>query len=145
MNELGECYICTLESAPLSPCDCINMYLHYNCQIKLIHEKGEKCTVCLKEFNNVEVITKINYYYTFHTKSAFCMIILGINIGGAGLFEIYLYSFSNIRSIFVLVIGNLFLVISFSIGIMMYRIIKQLIITNRFYEIKIERIINLKT
>ena len=78
MNELGECYICTLESAPLSPCDCINMYLHYNCQIKLIHEKGEKCTVCLKEFNNVEVITKINYYYTFHTKSAFCMIILGI-------------------------------------------------------------------
>ena len=76
VNKLGECYICTLESAQLSPCNCKNMYLHYQCQIKLIHEKGEKCSVCLEDFNNVEIFTKVKYYYSHRTKTVFCMIFL---------------------------------------------------------------------
>ena len=108
MSELGECYICALDSAPLSRCNCRNMYLHYHCQIKLIHEKGEKCTVCLVDYNNVEVYTKVKYVYSWQTKSAFIMIILDVGIGVMGLYEIYLYSFSNEIPILILIIGNLF-------------------------------------
>ncbi len=144
MNELGECYICALDSAPLSPCNCRNMYLHYHCQIKLIHEKGEKCSVCLEEFNNVDVYTKVKYVYSWQTKSAFIMIILDVGISVMGLYEIYLYSFSNGHPFFILIIGNLFLAMSFILAIMMYRTLKQLRISGRYYEIKSERIINLK-
>ena len=79
MSELGECYICALDSAPLSPCNCRNMYLHYHCQIKLIHEKGEKCSVCLEEFNNVYVFTKVKYCYSWQTKTAFGMIFIELH------------------------------------------------------------------
>ena len=144
MNELGECYICALDSAPLSPCNCRNMYLHYHCQIKLIHEKGEKCSVCLVDYNNVEVYTKVKYVYSWQTKSAFIMIILDVGIGVMGLYEIYLYSFSNEIPILILIIGNLFLAMSFILAIMMYRTLKQLRLSGRYYEIKSERIINLK-
>jgi len=144
MNELGECYICALDSAPLSPCNCRNMYLHYHCQIKLIHEKGEKCSVCLEEFNNVDVYTKVKYVYSWQTKSAFIMIILDVGISVMGLYEIYLYSFSNGHPFFILIIGNLFLAMSFILAIMMYRTLKQLRLAGRYYEIKSERIINLK-
>ena len=141
MSELGECYICALDSAPLSPCNCRNMYLHYHCQIKLIHEKGEKCSVCLVDYNNVEVYTKVKYCYSWQTKSAFIMIILDVGIGVMGLYEIYLYSFSNEIPIFILIIGNLFLAMSFILAIMMYRTLKQLRLAGRYYEIKSERII----
>lgn len=144
MSELGECYICALDSAPLSPCNCRNMYLHYQCQIKLIHEKGEKCSVCLVEFNNVDVYTKVKYVYSWQTKSAFIMIIIDVGIGVMGLYEIYLYSFSNGHPFIILIIGNLFLAMSFILAIMMYRTLKQLRLAGRYYEIKSERIINLK-
>lgn len=144
MSELGECYICALDSAPLSPCNCRNMYLHYHCQIKLIHEKGEKCSVCLEEFNNVDVYTKVKYVYSWQTKTAFGMIFLDVGIGVMGLYEIYLYSFSNEIPILILIIGNLFLAMSFILAIMMYRTLKQLRLAGRYYEIKSERIINLK-
>lgn len=145
MNELGECYICSLDSAPLSPCNCRNMYLHYHCQIKLIHEKGEKCSVCLVDYNNVEVYTKVKYVYSRQTKSAFIMIILDLGIGVVGLFEIYLFSFANGQPLFTLIIGNIFLLMSFVLGIMMYKTLRQLRISGHYYEIKRERIINLKT
>ena len=146
MSELGECYICALDSAPLSPCNCRNMYLHYHCQIKLIHEKGEKCSVCLVDYNNVEVYTKVKYVYSRQTKSAFIMIILDLGIGVAGLYEIYLFSFANgHHPLFILIIGNIFLLISFILAIMMYKTLRQLRISGRYYEIKNKRIINLKT
>jgi|TARA_Y100000389_G_scaffold353_1_gene331 hypothetical protein len=120
------------------------MYLHYHCQIKLIHEKGEKCSVCLEEFNNVDVYTKVKYVYSWQTKSAFIMIILDVGIGAMGLYEIYLFSFSNGHPLFILIMGNIFLLMSFILGIMMYRTLKQLRVAGRYYEIKSERIINLK-
>ena len=145
MSELGECYICVLDMAPLSPCNCKNMYLHYHCQIKLIHEKGQKCSVCLVDYNNVEVYTKVKYVYSWQTKSVFIMIILDLGIGFVGLYEIYLFFFANGHPLFILIIGNIFLIISFVLAIMMYKTLRQLCISGDYYEIKSERIINLKT
>jgi hypothetical protein len=144
MSELGECYICTLDSAPFSPCNCKNMYLHYKCQIKLIHEKGEKCSVCLENFNNVDVYTKVKYVYSWQTKSAFFMIILDFGIGTMGLYEIYLFIFFYRNQILVLIMGNIFLLISFILTIIMYKILNQLRASHHYYEIKTQKIINLK-
>ena len=46
-ENLGECYICTLNDAPKSPCNCKNMFLHYECQKNIIMKKNNKCSVCL--------------------------------------------------------------------------------------------------
>ena len=145
MSELGECYICALDSAPLSPCNCRNMYLHYHCQIKLIHEKGEKCSVCLVDYNNVEVYTKVKYCYSRQTKTTFGMIFIDVGIACLGIYEILLYCTLDGNHLIILILGGIFLAKSFIIGVMMYRRLKQLRVAGRYYEIKNERIINLKT
>ena len=73
------------------------------------------------------------------------MIILDLDIGVVGLFEIYLFSFANGQPLFTLIIGNIFLLMSFVLGIMMYKTLRQLRISGHYYEIKREKIINLKT
>ena len=143
-NELGECYICTLDSAPLSPCNCRNMYLHYQCQIKLIHEKGEKCSICLEEFNNVNVYTKVKYYYSWRLKSVFFIVILNVGMLGVGVYEIMLYLTLDDDELILLILGILFILKGIILGILIYKAIKQLYLSDKFYEIKNERIITLK-
>ena len=58
INISGECYICSLENAPLSPCKCKNMFIHEKCQIKSIRRlKNLNCTVCKGEYTNIKVRT----------------------------------------------------------------------------------------
>lgn len=144
MNELGECYICTLEFAPLSPCNCKNMYLHYNCQIKLIHENDDKCSVCLEKFNNVEVITKVKYYYSFQTKITFYMLFFNFLLTGTAIYEFFLYFYLNKNNIIIFISGNLLLAFSLIIITLVYIRIINLRASGNFYIIKNERIINLK-
>ncbi len=144
MTQLGECYICTLESAPLSPCNCKNMYLHNNCQIKLMQEKGQKCSICLEEFNNIQVFTKVKYCYSSETKTTFFMMVLDIGMGCLGIYEIVLYLILEKNHLILLVLGGVFLINSFTFGIFINKTIQYLHNTNQFYEITNEKIINLK-
>ena len=58
----GECYICLKPNAPISPCLCKNMYLHIDCQKKLVDSlNNEKCSVCKSEYNNIQVVVKRKY------------------------------------------------------------------------------------
>ena len=145
MSELGECYICTLDSAPLSPCNCKNMYLHYKCQINLIHNKGEKCSICLTEFNNVEVFTTVKYYYTWKAKTSIFILVLDVVMGGFGSYKILLYLTSQVNHVIIFIIGLIFLAESSIIGILISKAIIRLHETDDFYHIINQKIINLKT
>ena len=144
MSELGECYICALDSAPLSPCNCRNMYLHYHCQTKLIHEKGEKCSVCLVEYNNVDVYTKVKYVFSWQAKSAFFMIFLDVGMACLGIYEILLYFTLDGNHLIILILGESFIALSLILALLMIKTVKDLRLSGRLYEIKSERIINLK-
>lgn len=65
------------------------------------------------------------------------MIILDLGIGVVGLYEIYLFSFANGHPLFILIIGNIFLLMSVILGVMMYRTLKQLRVAGRYYEKKV--------
>jgi hypothetical protein len=43
---MADCYICMEECYTLSPCKCVNMYLHEDCYAKLLAYDNDSCKIC---------------------------------------------------------------------------------------------------
>ena len=69
------CYVCYEECQKLSACECKYIYLHDNCQLKIIKSLNSTvCTVCKHEYKNVHQIDK--HRYTRYNKNCWYMIML---------------------------------------------------------------------
>ncbi len=61
----NECYICCESGAPKSCCDCKNIYLHSQCQLKMVTElKDCKCRICKKNYKNIIVFKEKKHKLT---------------------------------------------------------------------------------
>lgn len=131
---LGECYICAENNAPLSRCDCKNMYIHNNCLIKLIENKGSKCSVCLKEYNNITVITIEKKRISRKGKIIFFLVFLNINILIISIYELFVYIYVD-SSDFVLTLTIIFFIFSIMFASYLSKFTSDLINNNDFYKI----------
>lgn len=88
----GECYVCTGLNAPLSSCNCKNMYLHENCQLLVIKKLNtHNCTICKQPYNNINITVKTRYRLTKDGAFILLLIIIFISCMGMGFFEIFIY------------------------------------------------------
>ena len=70
----GECYICSKNKAPLSPCNCKNMFIHEKCQLKTIEKlNSSKCWVCKTPYNNVSINTVTDTQCSFMGRFMVCV------------------------------------------------------------------------
>ena len=70
----GECYICSKNKAPLSPCNCKNMFIHEKCQLKTIEKlNSSKCSVCKTPYNNVNINTVTETNISFMGRVIVCV------------------------------------------------------------------------
>ena len=91
INVYGECYICSLENAPLSPCNCKNMFIHEKCQIKSIRRlKNLNCTVCKGEYTNIKVRTIKRTRFTRISKIIIGFVISGVFLMTLGFIHIFI-------------------------------------------------------
>ena len=92
INVYGECYICSLENAPLSPCNCKNMFIHEKCQIKSIRRlKNLNCTVCKGEYTNIKVRTIKRTRFTRISKIIIGFVICGVFLMTLGFIHIFFH------------------------------------------------------
>lgn len=93
---IGECYICSEMSAPLSSCNCKNMYIHDICLITSIKKLNKyNCTICKEPYTNItfKILYKFhlsNYGISFLTTTILCIISLI-----TGSYQLYIYIKSN--------------------------------------------------
>ena len=148
-ENLGECYICTLNDAPKSPCNCKNMFLHYECQKNIIMKKNNKCSVCLSEFNNVNVTIKNKKKISNATKIFIFLANLNMILFTVGIYEIIIYTVerknksTDVLDI-LLTMGITFIILSLILYILILKQIKYLIHTDNYYEYSELKIITLK-
>ena len=72
---VGECYICSQDNAPLSPCKCKNMFIHEICQLKSIEKlNSPKCSVCKTEYSNITINTITETHCTGIGRFVVCIV-----------------------------------------------------------------------
>ena len=139
---LGECYICTENNAPLSRCDCKNMYIHNNCLIKLIENKGSKCSVCLKEYNNVTVIIIEKKKLSGKGKMIYFLVFLNLNGLILSIYELFVYIYVD-SSDLILTLTIIFFISSIMFAGYLSKVIADLINDNEFYKIIKKRVVTI--
>lgn len=78
-DECHECYICYEKCDEISPCECIDLYIHKKCLNTAIEKLNNvNCTICKKQYNNV--ITKISYYYKISDYGYVILINISVSI-----------------------------------------------------------------
>lgn len=86
-NEINnECYICYENCNDISPCECINLYIHKKCLNDAILKLNNiNCTICKKEYNNIVKATTYHYRISnhgyiilFNIISSFIFILIGL-------------------------------------------------------------------
>lgn len=89
---IGECYICSENDAPLSSCNCKNMYIHDTCLITTIKKLNKhNCTICKQPYANVtfKILYKLrlsSYGFSVLTTTILCIMSLV-----AGSYQFYIY------------------------------------------------------
>ena len=154
---MGECYICTLETDELSKCKCKNMYLHLECQLKILDSRDDiKCSICLEEYINIDII--IVEKKTISDKGKLLLSIIIAELVGIGtvIFEScilldMIYNDKNgredlnEREEFLILSVIIFFLIWIIMGIkVIYMLIKYIIINKSFYVIENKKIIKIK-
>lgn len=126
------CYVCYEECQKVSACECKNIYLHDNCQLKIIKSlNSTECTVCKHEYKNVQIIDK--HRYTRYNKNCWYMIML-----------LFLSLMLSLISIIEIVVGT-YLIINYDSKIfVIFYVILLLLSCSFLLFIKIKTIIFLK-
>ena len=130
---LQECYICYENCDILSPCDCKTLYMHKECQKKLINKSNiSKCKICNKEYNNVKVNIKYKLEITNFGKFFISKNIIFITVNGCFITETYIAFLLNY---YILIISGIMLAVILFLIIL---IIKDIIAMyrNNIYIIK---------
>ena len=154
---MGECYICTLETNEFSKCKCKNMFLHLECQFKLLEKtQNARCSVCLEEYSNINIETIEKKKLSKKSKILILYVILEIIGFGVLIFELYILlnivdndidytedidKVEEYVILGVILFFSLLLMIGFK---SIYSLAKYIIINKSFYDIKKSKIINIK-
>ena len=94
LNPENECFICSFEDAPLSACNCKTLYLHTECQLKLMNKMNtSQCSICRSDYKNIKYVTKKSYTISSHGKHL--LILLSIDFLCVGIFFYITYVFNN--------------------------------------------------
>lgn len=155
---MGECYICTIETNELSKCKCKNLFLHLECQLKLLDRRDDiKCSICLEEYRNINV--NIVEKKTISDKGKLLLSIIIAEIVGIGtvIFEScillnMIYNDKNYgenlneREEVLILSVIIFFLIGIIIGIKtIYILMKYIIINKAFFDIENKKIIKIKS
>ncbi len=154
---MGECYICTLETNELSKCKCKNMFLHLECQFKLLEKTQDaRCSICLEEYSNINIVTMEKKKLSKKSKILILFVTLETLALGALLFEIFVLlnivdneedntiNISQEEDLFILIVTFIIFFIII-IGIKpIYDLIKYIIINKACFDIEKNEIITIK-
>jgi len=106
---LQECYICYEKCNILSPCDCKTLYMHKECQKKMINKTNiSKCKICNKEYNNIRINIKYKLEITKFGKFFISKNIIFITLNGCFITETYIAIKLNY---YILIISGIMLAI----------------------------------
>ena len=106
---LQECYICYEKCNILSPCDCKTLYMHKECQKKMINKTNiSKCKICNKEYNNIRINIKYKLEITKFGKFFISKNIIFISLNGCFITETYIAIKLNY---YILIISGIMLAI----------------------------------
>ena len=154
---MGECYICTLETNELSKCKCKNMFLHLECQLKLLDKRNDKkCSICLQEYTNINVIKIEKKKISKKGKKLILFIVLEILALGALFFEIlvlldivdneddYTINISKEEDYFILIVTFIMFFIIIIGTKPIYNLIKYIIVNKAFFDIEKNEIVTIK-
>tara|TARA_B100000925_G_scaffold291729_1_gene281043 strand:- start:1533 stop:2111 length:579 start_codon:yes stop_codon:yes gene_type:complete len=154
---MGECYICTLETNELSKCKCKNMFLHLECQLKLLDKRNDKkCSICLQEYTNINVIIIEKKKISKKGKKLILFIVLEILALGALFFEIlvlldivdneddYTINISKEEDYFILIVTFIMFFIIIIGTKPIYNLIKYIIVNKAFFDIEKNEIVTIK-
>ena len=109
LQECYICYICYENCDILSPCDCKTLYMHKECQKKLINKTNvSKCKICNKEYNNIRINIKYKLQITTFGKFFVCKNIIFITLIHVFIAETYIAITFNY---YILIISGIILVI----------------------------------
>tara|TARA_B100001769_G_C22092130_1_gene589080 strand:- start:1166 stop:1660 length:495 start_codon:yes stop_codon:yes gene_type:complete len=155
---IGECYVCTLETHELSKCKCKNMFLHLECQLKLLNTKKlSKCSICLGEYTNLNVIIIKKKKLSKKAKNLILFIIFEILAFVALFFEVsvllnilnddedYTININKEEEYFILIVSITILFLIIIACKPIYNLMKYIIINKAFFYIEKKEIITIKT
>jgi hypothetical protein len=122
------CYVCFEECQELSSCKCINIYLHNNCQRKIIKNLNSTiCTICKHEYTNIlEIYTHRVLEYNKNCSILFLLLVTTTMMLLITMIEIVvgLYLIFNFENkIFVIFY---FILLSFSCSLLVFIKIKTI-------------------
>ena len=155
---MGECYVCAIETNELSKCKCKNMFLHLECQLKLLDNRYETtCSICLEEYSNINITTiEKKKKISKKGKKLILFIILEILALGALFFEIlvlldivdneedYTINIDEIEDYFILIVTFIIFFIIIIVTKPIYALMKYIIINKAFFDIEKNKIITIK-
>ena len=155
---MGECYVCTIETNELSKCKCKNMFLHLECQLKLLDNRDETtCSICLEEYSNINITTiEKKKKISKKGKKLILFIILEILALGALFFEIlvlldivdneedYTINIDETEDYFILIVTFIIFFIIIIGTKPIYALMKYIIINKAFFDIEKNKIITIK-
>jgi len=155
---MGECYVCTIETNELSKCKCKNMFLHLECQLKLLDNRHETtCSICLEEYSNINITTiEKKKKISKKGKKLILFIILEILALGALFFEIlvlldivdneedYTINIDETEDYFILIVTFIIFFIIIIGTKPIYALMKYIIINKAFFDIEKTKIITIK-
>ncbi len=94
VNDDKECYICTY-SDPIpwkSDCNCVDRYVHKECQIELIDKTGNiKCPVCLVDYRNIDAIYSKKFYINSKGVWVFIFFLLSFGVSICATYILVMY------------------------------------------------------
>jgi hypothetical protein len=89
---ISECYVCAELNAPLSSCNCKNMYIHEECQILTIKKLNTyNCTICKGSYKNINISITTMYKLTKQGNIIIILILLFMSSAGISFYELYVY------------------------------------------------------
>ena len=120
--KVGECYICTLENGFVSPCKCKNLFLHPECELKLIKTSNNmNCSVCKYPYDNIKIVKKYKYKLSRHCKIVICFYLISLVLLSCGgyFFTLFMIDFYRNRNnvIILIIVNGTFIVIGLIIFI----------------------------
>ena len=152
---MEDCYVCTLKTNKLSKCKCKNMFLHLECQLKLLNKSNDtRCSICLGEYSNITYSIVKKKSISDKGRKLLLIITLETIVITALIIELCILLNlidNNIKNInekeeYIILAFIQFIFIMDCLGLKaIYILMKSITINNSFFTIEMQKIIKIKS